>query len=53
MMNTETETLVNVLRDRMDKMSDEARLDLLHSLMDGYCIHCGSDHLPCYCTRDD
>ena len=52
-MNTETETLVNVLRDRMEKMSDESRLELMAALMEGYCGECGSDHLPCYCTRDD
>lgn len=52
-MDTENETLIGVLRDRMQKMTDEDRIDLMHALMDGYCRHCGSDHLPCYCTRDD
>ena len=52
-MNTETETLINVLRTRMERMSQEARLDLMAALMDGYCRNCGSDYLPCYCTKDD
>jgi len=50
---TETETLINILRDRMEEMSDEARLDLMAALMEGFCRHCGSDNLPCYCTRDE
>ena len=52
-MNTETETLIAVLRDRMEKMSDDERIGLMHSLMDGYCESCGSKYLPCYCTWDD
>lgn len=33
----------------MDEMTDEERL----SLMQEYCVHCGTKHTPCYCTRDD
>ena len=54
-MNTETETLINVLRDRMQKMTDQERIDLLDALFAGYCQHCGSDigNGRCYCTSDD
>ena len=52
-VNTETETLINVLRERMEKMSNEARLDLMATLMEGYCRYCCSDYLPCYCINDD
>ena len=33
----------------MDEMTDEERL----SLMQEYCVNCGTKHTPCYCTRDD
>lgn len=54
-MNTETETLVSVLRDRMEKMTDQERIDLLDSLFAGFCKHCGADigDGRCYCLRDD
>lgn len=40
----------------MDEMTDEDRLSLMQewlSLMQEYCVHCGTKHKPCYCTRDD
>lgn len=54
-MNTETETLILVLRGRMEKMTTEERLDLMHSLMEDYCEKCGIETggMVCYCTRDD
>lgn len=33
----------------MDEMTDDERL----SLMQEYCVHCGTKHTPCYCMRDD
>lgn len=33
----------------MDEMTDDERL----SLMREYCVHCGTKHTPCYCTRND
>lgn len=33
----------------MDEMTDEERL----SLMQEYCVYCGTKRTPCYCTRDD
>lgn len=52
-MDTETKTLVAVLRDRMERMSDDERITLLDSLFDGYCKHCGSYLLPCHCMNDE
>lgn len=49
----DTETLIAVLRDRMTKMTNDERMALLSDLMEGYCRHCGSEYLPCFCTRDD
>lgn len=51
-MDTETPTLIAVLRDRMTKMPDSERLELIEALSDGYCLHCGAC-LPCFCNRDD
>ena len=51
-MNTETETLINVIRDRMERMTDDERLNLLSDLFDGYCKHCGGSYSPCYCLGD-
>lgn len=51
-MDTETETLVSVLRDRMTKMTDDERHELMHELMDGWCVHCGAE-TPCYCWNDE
>lgn len=54
-MDTETETLVAVLRDRMEKMTDDERLELMNSLMDGYCEECGceSTRIRCQCWNDE
>lgn len=54
-MNTETEVLIAVLRDRMEKMNGEERLAILEQLFDGYCIHCGDrhpDYGKCQCWND-
>lgn len=32
---------------------DNARRAFVESLADGFCLECGSDKLPCYCTRDE
>jgi len=52
-MDTETEMLIAVLRSRMEKMSDDERMELMHALMNGYCENCGGEYLPCYCTQDE
>jgi len=55
-VNTETETLVAVLRDRMQKMTDEERLALIDALAEGYCIHCGREETNgrrCQCWNDE
>lgn len=55
-MDTETNTLVAVLRSRMDQMSPEERLSLMQSLMEGYCPHCGymlDNTDRCFCRSDD
>lgn len=45
--------LIDALRSRMITMTEEERLNVRRSIMEGYCEQCGSKHLPCYCTRDD
>ena len=54
-MNTETETLVAVLHDRMEKMTADERLELMRSLMDGYCKECGYEDPDrrCQCWNDE
>lgn len=52
-MNTETETLITVLRSRMEKMDEGERKDLIDQLSDGYCERCLSDDMPCYCWNDE
>ena len=55
MMNTETETLIAVLQDRMEKMTPAERLALVQSLLGDYCAACGFDNggRTCHCTNDD
>jgi hypothetical protein len=54
-MDTETETLVAVLHDRMEKMTPGDRLGLMRSLMDGYCKECGYEDPKgnCQCWNDE
>ena len=52
-MNTETDTLINVLRNRMESMCDGERKELVEQLIEDYCKYCMSDDLPCYCWRDE
>ncbi|WP_293371564.1 hypothetical protein [Nevskia sp.] len=54
-MCTETPTLIRVLRDRMEKMTPDERLELAGDLLDGYCEHCGYEThgRTCHCTNDE
>lgn len=40
-MNTETETMVNVIKSRLEKMADYERVIIFNAITDGYCIYCG------------
>lgn len=54
-MDTETPTLIAVLRDRMEKMKPHERLELMDSLMQGYCRECEFDDPDhrCQCWNDE
>ena len=54
-MNTETQTLVDVLNSRMEKMTSLERLDLMNDLMRGYCKECGYELQDgrCHCLNDE
>ena len=54
-MDTETETLINVLHERMENMTSEERVDLLHTIAGDYCPKCGADNggRRCYCDNDE
>lgn len=42
------------LRDALPTMAAAGRMELLASLFEGYCLHCGSEFgAQCCCTRDD
>lgn len=54
-MNTETETLVAALNDRLEKMSDDERIEIMRSIMNGYCKECGcvDPSGTCQCWNDE
>lgn len=54
-MNTETETLLAVIKDRMEKMTDLERENIWEYLQDGYCKDCGcvDPKKQCQCWNDD
>lgn len=55
-MNTETDTLVAVLNDRMKDMSQPERVALRDRLMQGYCEHCARavpEGDTCHCWNDE
>ena len=58
-MDATTEKLVKALRERLANMKADDRVELVNTLMYGYCVHCGDpqdyespDWHGCYC-RDD
>jgi hypothetical protein len=51
--NQKTENLIITIRELMETMCDEERIDLINCIMDGYCKYCGGKDLPCYCWNDD
>ena len=52
-MNEGVKTVVENLHNMMEKMSIDERLEVINFIMEGFCPHCGSKYLPCYCMRDD
>ena len=54
-MDAETKTLVAVLRERMEKMTDEERVELIGDLKEGYCQDCGraTGEWLCHCMNDE
>lgn len=49
------ETLTTALREKMKTMNDEERLELMNTLMEGYCKICGckSPTGSCSCWKDE
>ena len=41
--------LINYVRNHLKTLSNDERIDFIHSCMTDYCSYCGSEHLPCYC----
>jgi hypothetical protein len=41
--------LVRALREQQKGLTAERRHELWGEIQEGYCEHCGSEHLPCYC----
>ena len=54
-MNTETETLIAVLHERMQKMTAQERIDLLYAIAGDYCPKCGyaDGGRRCHCDNDE
>lgn len=46
-------SMLALLLDDMKNLTDEQRMRVVNLFASEFCIHCGSLHLPCYCTRDD
>jgi len=42
-------SLVRALREQQKGLTAERRHELWGEIQEGYCEHCGSEHLPCYC----
>ncbi len=45
--------LIDEVRLVQNPLFDEGRLDFWAKIQDGYCPHCGSSYLPCYCLKDE
>ena len=56
-MNTETETLVNVIKSRLEEMTADERVALFENITDGYCVRCGQafekGYFYCHCNNDE
>ena len=52
-MNTETETLVNVIKSRLEEMTKEERKAIFTQIMEGYCEYCGRKGESYYCICND
>lgn len=54
-MNTDTDILVYVIHDRMQKMTADERLEIINILMDGFCKECGWNDPSgtCQCWNDE
>ena len=41
--------LIRALREQQKGLTAERRHELWGEIQEGYCEHCGSEYLPCYC----
>ncbi len=48
-MKTETETLVNVIKSRLEEMTKEERKAIFTQITEGYCEYCGRKGEGYYC----
>ena len=53
-MHLKLKELLTELKEQMIEMSPQERLDLVHNIMEGYCIYCGYKiEGRCYCENDE
>lgn len=45
--------LIEQLRTALERMKSSERPEVFERITAGYCKHCGTEHLPCYCERDE
>ena len=49
-----TDLLIEELRKRLPKLTDEQRMFVFHQIEDGYCMFCGANRDGrCHCTNDE
>lgn len=53
MLNDDVKLKIESLRESMEGLSDEQRIEVLEDLFDGYCLYCGDKTRKCYCYRDE
>jgi len=51
--NKDIISAVAKLRTIIVTKKSHERLEIFSMITDGYCTHCGSDNLPCYCMKDE
>lgn len=45
--------LANSMIVILEQLDAEQRLWILDKILENFCIHCGTDKMPCYCWNDE
>ena len=45
--------IIKMIRSEMEQLTSDERIEVVNQIMDGYCKHCGSSYLPCFCMREE